>query len=175
MQVKGKVELTEGMYGSLRVSKPERPYFLIHADFLLQSSVHEVIRKSNIDTMLPFRDQEQTEVVLVIASVRQATLCHSIPHSLLTSRQIKEQYPFLKKYHNSWPITILMRQFLNNHRYHANSKAKITTTLAATANAGSHTAGPSTAALGLTGGGSNGDDDDDEIQSDVSISDAGDD
>jgi len=98
----------------------------------------------------------------------------SYPPQFTHLYQLKEQYPFLAKYRNSWPVIILMRQFLNNHRAHV--KAKIAAAKTATANTGSHTAGPSNTAPGLAGGSSNGGnngDDSDDSESDVSISDVG--
>ena len=38
--------------------------------------------------------------------------------------QVKTQFPFLKEYHNTWPVILLARQFMNNHRGNNQKKAK---------------------------------------------------
>ena len=82
---------------------------------------------------------------------------HPPPH------QIKEQYPFIKVYHNAWPVYILIRQFLTNHRQYIAKKARIAAEAAAAANVGPSTAGPSTATSGNNG---DQDDNDSDITSD---------
>ena len=99
--------------------------------------------KVSLDTELPFKDQDAADVVRVVAAVRWTSYhVTTLPNSS-TFSQIKEYYPFIKKYHNSWPVNILIRQFLDNHRHNLRTKTK-----AYESTPTDTTAGPSTAALG---------------------------
>ncbi|KAF9790555.1 hypothetical protein BJ322DRAFT_1037177, partial [Thelephora terrestris] len=69
--------------------------------------IHFAVKASNIDMGLPIKDQETVEVVRVIATVR-------------------EQFPFIAKYQNAWPVILLMRQFQNNRRNHQRAVAAAT-------------------------------------------------
>ncbi|KAF9781750.1 hypothetical protein BJ322DRAFT_1111676 [Thelephora terrestris] len=66
--------------------------------------IHFAVKASKIDMGLPLKDQETVEVVRVIASVQ-------------------EQFPFIAKYRNAWPVILLMRQFQNNRRNHQRALA----------------------------------------------------
>ncbi|KAF9644717.1 hypothetical protein BDM02DRAFT_877024 [Thelephora ganbajun] len=67
------------------------------------SYIHLIVESSDFDMNLLLKDQELTEVAKVIAA-------------------IKEQCPFVRKYRNAWPATMLIRQFLNNHHGHRRTK-----------------------------------------------------
>jgi len=71
MEADGKVDLTEDTYNELVVSEWEQFYSLIHTDLWLQASIKPTVGKSDMDTNLRYRDQDQAVVVLVVASVRR--------------------------------------------------------------------------------------------------------
>ncbi|KAF9643140.1 hypothetical protein BDM02DRAFT_3132628 [Thelephora ganbajun] len=54
-------------------------------NLIRQQYIHKAVHASNIDMDLPFGDQEMAELVRVIACV-------------------KEEYPFIEKYANTWPM-----------------------------------------------------------------------
>jgi len=119
--------------------------------------LHNTVKSSNIDMNLSFSKQDKVEVVKVTAIM-------------------KTEYPFLKEYgNNTWPVEMLMGQYLNNHR--ANLRAKANKAAAARdttpAGTGNSTAGPSVGPSGPDGNDADNDDGDrqDGGQSDVSVSD----
>ena len=67
----------------------------------------------------------------------------ALPNNSSTFFQIKEEYPFIKKYHNAWPVNMPIRQFLGSHRNNTRAKMK-----ACESTPADTTAGPSTAAPG---------------------------
>jgi hypothetical protein len=89
--------------------------------------MHKVVNASNMDMRLPFRDQDTAEVVKVITCVRR--LSCGIPGSIDSSPtlyQIKVKFPFIEKYRMAWPVTMLIRQFLTNHRANLAKMARAT-------------------------------------------------
>jgi hypothetical protein len=66
------------------------------------------------------------EVVKVIASVCQISCCTAImtvSNILSVFHKVKAKYPFIEKYHNAWPVNMLIQQYLNNHRNNLRAKA----------------------------------------------------
>ncbi|KAF9643472.1 hypothetical protein BDM02DRAFT_3132408 [Thelephora ganbajun] len=113
----------------------------------LISYIHLVVESSDFDMNLPLKNQELTEVAKVITA-------------------IKERYPFIRKYRDAWPATMLIRQFLNNHHGHHRAKMAVdeeTPPDAAPSAAGSY---PATPTPDLSGN-----DDSQDKESDVSVSD----
>jgi hypothetical protein len=79
-----------------------------------------------MDITLPLKDQEPAEIVNVVAYVR--SISHRIASPSGNSPgdfcQVKEQYPFIERYHHAWPVYMLMRQYLNNSCGYQRAKAK---------------------------------------------------
>ncbi|KAF9644948.1 hypothetical protein BDM02DRAFT_3121025 [Thelephora ganbajun] len=96
---------------------------------------------------LPLKDQESTEVAKAIAAV-------------------KERYPFVRKYRNAWPATMLIMQFLNNHRGHRRAKMAVDEETPPDAAPGAAGPYPATPTPDLSGN-----DDSQDKESDVSVSD----
>jgi len=86
--------------------------------------MHSAVEMSNLNLELPLKDQDEAEVLLVVASVRHISRYATVlQNNSPTPCQLKQQYPFIKKYHGAWPVYAIMRQFLNNRR--ANAQAKV--------------------------------------------------
>ena len=100
--------------------------------------------KVSLDMELPFKDQDVADVVRVVAVVHWTSYhITTLPNSS-TFSQIKEDYPFIEKYYNTWPVNMLISQFLSNHCNNLQTKTKVHESTPTDT-----TVGPSTAALGL--------------------------
>jgi hypothetical protein len=169
MQADGKVEVSRTTYKNLIVSRPGWSCSLDCVNLQPQSYVRFAVDVS-LDKELPFKDQEMADLVKVIASVCQISCCIAImmvSNILSIFHKVKANYPFIEKYHNAWPVNMLIQQYLNNHRNNLRAKAA--------ADEGTPdqdvdpgVAGPSTV---TPTAGPNNDDDDDDDGSDVTISD----
>ena len=85
MQADGEVDLDKNTYKNLIVSKPEQLHSPNNINIRLQGTIQTSIRASNMDIELPYKDQAQEEIVLVIASVRLVSPCLVSLHRSLTS------------------------------------------------------------------------------------------
>jgi hypothetical protein len=47
----------------------------------------------------------------------------TVSNILSVFHKVKAKYPFIEKYHNAWPVNMLIQQYLNNHRNNLRAKA----------------------------------------------------
>ena len=80
----------------------------------------------SLDMELTFKGQGAAEVVKVVAAVRWTSYHVTVlPNDSSTFSQIKVDYPFIEKYHNAWPVNMLVRPFLGDHRNNLRAKMKV--------------------------------------------------
>ena len=90
--------------------------------------------------------------------------------------QLQDNYLFLKEYHNTWLLYMLMRQFVCNHHYHLKVLAAANAAALAVANGGP-TTGTGNNPVGPPSGDKSNDDDESDIEEDepnVMVSDVND-
>jgi hypothetical protein len=95
MQAEGKLEVSRDTYKNLVVSgmRPLCPPNYI--DLWLQSFTRRTVEKSDMDLTLPLKDQETTEVVKVVASVRWISCFMALLNGSLALR-LKKNIPSSK-------------------------------------------------------------------------------
>jgi hypothetical protein len=125
MQADGKVNVSRTTYKNLIVSRPGWFCSLNCVNLQLQGYVCFTIDVS-LDVELPLKDQGMVEVVKAIVSVCQISCCIAImmvSNILSVFHKVKVKYPFIEKYHNTWPVNMLIQQYLNNHCNNLQAKA----------------------------------------------------
>ena len=65
------------------------------------------------------------------ALITSHMICHQTANP--TYIQVREQYPWLSKYRNDWPVVAIVKQYLKNNRNKSRRKARDAATKAAAA------------------------------------------
>lgn len=105
---------------------------------------------------------------------------HRVSNDSPPFHQIQEEYPFIGRYRNAWPVSMLIRQFMNNRRGYRQANLNTDADVDddenvnpnPDADADEQTAGPSTTTMTAEpGDNENHNSSEDENLSDVSVSD----